>query len=71
MTMTLPANDDFANSELCTAELETVSGGLYLADGGHGGDHGNHHGHQPHQPLQVDLAALLRHLPISFMGGFL
>ena len=70
--MTLPANDEFAKSELSTAELETVSGGLFLADGGHGGDHGNHHGHQPHQPL--DPAALLSqvsHLPIFFMGGVL
>jgi hypothetical protein len=53
--MTLPTNDDFAKSELFTGELETVSGGLFLADCGHGGDHGNHHGH--HQPL--DPAALI------------
>ena len=69
--MTLPTNDDFAKSELSTGKLETISGGLFLADGGHGGGHGHHHGHQPHQPL--DPAALLR-LPIflpTFMGGVL
>ena len=68
--MTLPTNDDFAKSELSTGELETISGGLFLADGGHGGGHGHHHGHQPHQPL--DPAALLSQvlrLPILFMGG--
>src|SRR4051812_9946758 len=64
MTMTLPANDDFANSELCGAELERVWGGFSLADGGHGGAHGTPHGHHPPQPLKLDLAALLHHLPI-------
>ena len=38
--MTLPTNDDFAKSELSTGKLETISGGLFLADGGHGGGHG-------------------------------
>jgi len=68
--MTLPANDDFANSELSTGELETVSGGLYLADVGRGGGHGHHHGHEPHQPLVLDLSALLNLVrpPIGFLG---
>jgi hypothetical protein len=61
MRMTLPTNDDFAKSELSTGELETVSGGLFLADGGRGGGHGHH----PHKPPLVDLAAILR-----ITGGF-
>jgi hypothetical protein len=70
--MTIPTNDDFAKSELSTGELETISGGLFLADGGFGGGNGHHHGPQPHQPL--DPAALLSQvlrLPILFMGGVL
>jgi bacteriocin-like protein len=67
--MTLPINDDFAMSELSTCELETVSGGIYFADGGHGGGNGHHHGHQP-----LDIAALLSQVlrqTIPFMGGIL
>ena len=51
--MTLPTDKDFAERELSTSELETVSAGLLITHGPNppmGG--GYHHGgyHHPYQP---------------------